>query len=147
MGNVTREDDEGDDGDDGDDAAVGIKYGSDDRTGELRPYISESRHLGVMQMSTDTALLVAQMVLEGGKRLASSSSSNGSKGVIGDIPFVDSPAIAVDVDATTGKCEGREEVEMDGFRYVIENCEPVIPRGMREYWKKSLDDDILEEFY
>merc|ERR1711948_98184 len=56
-------------------------YGSDDRTSELRKLgFTHRRHLGPMQMTTDTAILVSKMVLEEARPLA-------------EIPFVDSPEI------------------------------------------------------
>ncbi|CAE7445645.1 SFM1 [Symbiodinium sp. CCMP2456] len=53
-------------------------YGSDDRTSEIRSYFKHRRHLGPMQMTTDTAVLVSQKVLERACPLA-------------EIPFLDSP--------------------------------------------------------
>merc|ERR1711939_1118640 len=53
-------------------------YGSDDRTAEVRHCFKNRRHLGPMQMTTDTAVLVTKLVLEDRRCLA-------------DIPFLDCP--------------------------------------------------------
>ncbi|CAE7237407.1 SFM1 [Symbiodinium sp. CCMP2592] len=53
-------------------------YGSDDRTSEIRRVPGRAGHLGPMQMTTDTAVLVSQKVLERACPLA-------------EIPFLDSP--------------------------------------------------------
>merc|ERR1719359_648969 len=56
-------------------------YGSDDRTSILRKLgFANRRHLGPMQMTTDTAVLVSKMVLEEARPLA-------------EIPYLDSPEI------------------------------------------------------
>merc|ERR1712129_250292 len=56
-------------------------YGSDDRTSEIRKLgFAHRRHLGPMQMTTDTAVLVSSLVLEDARPLA-------------EIPFLDSPEI------------------------------------------------------
>merc|ERR1712187_712904 len=56
-------------------------YGSDDRTSEIRKHgFLHRRHLGPLQMTTDTAILTCHLVLEEAQPLA-------------QIPFVDSPDI------------------------------------------------------
>lgn len=114
-------------------------YGSDDRTSELRKLgFANRRHLGPMQMTTDTALLVSKMVLEEARALA-------------EIPFVDSPEIVpIDRLGEGGSADAgaSDSVVMEGFRYVARRStsgdwEPVLPEGMRELLLKSADDDIL----
>lgn len=120
-------------------------YGSDDRTSELRDLgFVHRRHLGPMQMTTDTALLVTRMVLE--QRLP-----------LAEIPFIDSPEIGADAgDGEEGKVEAKDVkmgadasdcVCMEGFRYVARlgprGWEPVLPKGMRELLIDSADDDIM----
>lgn len=109
-------------------------YGSDDRTSELRQLgFAHRRHLGPMQMTTDTAVLVTRLVLEERRTLA-------------DIPFIDSPDISEtqpDEAMGTSDC-----VTMEGFRYVAKRgssgeWEPTLPEGMRELLLRSADDDIL----
>eukprot|EP00923_Selenidium_pygospionis_P027957 GHVN01050493.1.p2 GENE.GHVN01050493.1~~GHVN01050493.1.p2 ORF type:complete len:212 (-),score=44.52 GHVN01050493.1:131-766(-) len=69
---------------------------SDDRTQEIRRFkFSGRRHLGVKQMTTDTALLVTKIVVEDGVDLKA-------------IPYVDDPEVE------TGPCE----VTQIPFRYV-----------------------------
>ncbi|CAE8599383.1 unnamed protein product, partial [Polarella glacialis] len=59
-------------------------YGSDDRTAEIRRFgFVHRRHLGPMQMTTDTAVLVSQLVLETASPLA-------------QIPFIDCPEFVDD---------------------------------------------------
>merc|ERR1712113_504869 len=59
-------------------------YGSDDRTSELRKLgFVHRRHLGPMQMTTDTAVLFSRLVLEEARPLA-------------EIPFLDSPEISIE---------------------------------------------------
>ncbi|XP_063934173.1 uncharacterized protein LOC135145970 [Zophobas morio] len=52
-----------------------------DRTSSLRNFNFERRHLGDKQMTTDTAILCAKLILEEGRRLE-------------DMQFVDGPEIA-----------------------------------------------------
>lgn len=134
LGNITEEEDG--------------SYGSDDRTAELRKLgFAHRRHLGPMQMTTDTAVLVSHMVLEEARPLA-------------EIPFLDSPemggssssdAAAEDSSKTGGKTcieEAEDCVCMEGFRYVARrgadgDWEPTLPEGMKELLMRSADDDIL----
>jgi len=113
-------------------------YGSDDRTAELRELgFVQRRHLGPMQMTTDTAVLVCRMVLEEGRSLA-------------EIPFVDSPEIACGDGARNGGGGPSDCVCMEGFRYVARrgvpegDWEPTLPEGMRELLMQSADSDILD---
>eukprot|EP00929_Paragymnodinium_shiwhaense_P014280 TRINITY_DN12217_c0_g1_i1.p1 TRINITY_DN12217_c0_g1~~TRINITY_DN12217_c0_g1_i1.p1 ORF type:complete len:273 (+),score=74.93 TRINITY_DN12217_c0_g1_i1:138-956(+) len=110
-------------------------YGSDDRTAEIRSQFAHRRHLGPMQMTTDTAMLVSKMVLEEARFLS-------------DIPFLDSPEI------TGGATEGGEIASdcvcMEGFRYVGRrgadgDWEPTLPEGMKELLIADADKDILDE--
>lgn len=109
-------------------------YGSDDRTSEIRRLgFKHRRHLGPMQMTTDTAVLVSRMVLEEARVLA-------------DIPFIDSPEI--DGEGGEGGEGGKECVCMEGFRYVVSRGanfepQPIMPDGMRDLLASSADDDIL----
>jgi len=111
-------------------------YGSDDRTSEIRSDFVHRRHLGPMQMTTDTAVLVTQLVLEEGRPLP-------------DIPFLDSPEIGADAAEDGGQGASAEDcVCMEGFRYVGKRgptgeWEPILPKGMRELLQRSADDDIL----
>jgi len=121
-------------------------YGSDDRTSELRELtFVHRRHLGPMQMTTDTAVLVCHMVLEEARPLA-------------EIPWLDSPEIgegaqgdAEGDQARAGGGEATDCVCMEGFRYVARRTpdgadwEPTLPKGMRDLLINSADDDILGE--
>lgn len=89
---------------------------SADRTGILRRDGYPSRHLGPVQMTTDTALGVTKLCVQDGKRLD-------------EIHFVDHPTIKF-----PGKGYENESVEMP-FRYVVDERtgEPILPDGMREH--------------
>ncbi|BGP40336.1 hypothetical protein JCM10450v2_004316 [Rhodotorula kratochvilovae] len=89
-----------------------------DRTGQLRAHGFPGRHLGPVQMTTDTALGVTSLVVSGGKTLST-------------ITFVDHPTIQF------GPHEG---VEMP-FRYIVDekSGEPILPEGMREHLKADMD--------
>uniref|UniRef100_A0A7S1W6C0 Uncharacterized protein n=1 Tax=Alexandrium catenella TaxID=2925 RepID=A0A7S1W6C0_ALECA len=109
-------------------------YGSDDRTSEIRRLgFVHRRHLGPMQMTTDTAVLVCNLVLEDARPLA-------------EIPFLDSPEIGASGDTKAGASEC---TCMEGFRYVARRAadgdwEPTLPDGMAELLAKSAGDDILD---
>lgn len=90
-----------------------------DRTSELRRLGFPSRHLGPVQMTTDTALAVTKRVIDDGVSLD-------------EIPYVDFPTI---------RFNARESVEMP-FRYVREGGEPLLPPGMRDL----LHDDLNKSF-
>lgn len=107
-------------------------YSSDDRTAELRRLgFRHRRHLGPLQMTTDTAVLVCQRVIEQACPLA-------------EIPFLDSPEIG-----ETKEGDGEDCVCMEGFRYVARrgadgDWEPTLPEGMKELLTQSADHDILD---
>ncbi|KAI0356958.1 DUF431-domain-containing protein [Trametes cingulata] len=87
-----------------------------DRTGELRVLGFPGRHLGPVQMTTDTALGVTKIVVEDRKRLS-------------DIPFIDFPTIVFNA---------KESVEMP-FRYISDGEGPILPPGMREHLHEDLN--------
>ncbi|KAG0360853.1 hypothetical protein BC939DRAFT_505786 [Gamsiella multidivaricata] len=119
-----------------------------DRTGELRKLGFATRHLGPVQMTTDTALNVTRRVVEG-------------RVPLDKIPFVDHPEI---------KLRKKETVTMP-FRYIIKESsaseeetasttdeaaskkkskkskqpEPLLPPGMIELLKKD-NDTALDLF-
>ncbi|KZT54471.1 DUF431-domain-containing protein [Calocera cornea HHB12733] len=84
-----------------------------DRTSELRALGFPGRHLGQVQMTTDTALGVTKRVVV-------------DKGTL---PYVDFPTI---------RFNARESVEMP-FRYLVQGGEPLMPPGMRELLYEDLD--------
>lgn len=90
-----------------------------DRTSELRVLGFPTRHLGPVQMTTDTALGVTKMVVQ-------------DKVPLSKIPFIDFPTIVFNA---------KESVEMP-FRYIAKNGEPIMPPGMREH----LHEDLNESF-
>merc|ERR1712060_118618 len=115
-------------------------YGSDDRTAEIRKHgFLHRRHLGPLQMTTDTAILTCHLVLDEKQSLA-------------EIPFIDSPDIGGSAsDGGTGSGEGiaSDCVCMEGFRYVAQRgaggeWEPRLPQGMREFLMKDADNNILD---
>lgn len=86
-----------------------------DRTGELRKYGFVGRRLGSVQMTTDTAVRVTQLVLKDQQPLDK-------------IPFVDFPEL---------KFNKYESTEMP-FRYVKDTKgEPILPAGMFELIKQD----------
>lgn len=87
-----------------------------DRTAELRKLGFPNRHLGPVQMTTDTALGATKMVVQ-------------DKVPLQEIPYVDFPTIVFNA---------KESVEMP-FRYIVRNGQPVLPVGMREHLQKDLD--------
>ncbi|GJE93304.1 SAM-dependent RNA methyltransferase [Phanerochaete sordida] len=90
-----------------------------DRTGELRVLGFPNRHLGPVQMTTDTALGVTKIVVE-------------DKVPLDKIPFVDHPTIVFN---------SKESVEMP-FRYIVKDGQPILPPGMREH----LHEDLNQSF-
>ncbi|ODQ63995.1 DUF431-domain-containing protein [Nadsonia fulvescens var. elongata DSM 6958] len=93
-----------------------------DRTGELRKYGFPGRRLGKMQMTTDTAVRVTQLVVEGQNKLDG-------------INYIDYPEF---------RFNKMESTEMP-FRYVLDaEGKPILPEGMLDLIKhdseKSLDD-------
>ncbi|KAI5809647.1 SAM-dependent RNA methyltransferase [Peziza echinospora] len=88
-----------------------------DRTAELRKYGFVGRRLGPVQMTTDTAVRVTRLVVEG-------------KLPLNEIPYADYPEL---------KLSKHETTEMP-FRYVKdENGKPIMPEGMVELIKKDAD--------
>ncbi|CAA7263302.1 unnamed protein product [Cyclocybe aegerita] len=90
-----------------------------DRTSELRVHGFPTRHLGPIQMTTDTALGVTTIVVHGRIPLQ-------------DIPYTDYPTI---------RFNAKESVEMP-FRYIADGKEPRLPPGM----KKLLYEDLNKGF-
>ncbi|KAJ3291330.1 hypothetical protein HK104_006177 [Borealophlyctis nickersoniae] len=92
-----------------------------DRTKELRVQGFATRHLGPVQMTTDTAVLVSQKVVE-------------EKIPLDQLPYVDRPEIRL------GK---KETVEMP-FRYLKkEDGSPGLPPGMLELLRKSNEISLI----
>ncbi|CAK5278092.1 unnamed protein product [Mycena citricolor] len=87
-----------------------------DRTSELRVLGFPTRHLGPVQMTTDTALGVTKLVVQ-------------DKIPLDKIPYIDLPTITFNA---------KESVEMP-FRYVAEGSEPKLPPGMRELLHEDLN--------
>ncbi|KAJ7625777.1 SAM-dependent RNA methyltransferase [Roridomyces roridus] len=88
-----------------------------DRTSELRVMGFPTRHLGPVQMTTDTALGVTKLVVE-------------DKIPLDEIPYVNLPTITFNA---------KESVEMP-FRYIAKsNGEPQLPPGMRELLHEDLN--------
>jgi len=87
-----------------------------DRTSELRALGFPSRHLGPIQMTTDTALGVTKLVIE-------------DKVPLSKIPYKDHPTIVFNP---------KESVEMP-FRYIADGDEPRLPPGMRELLREDLN--------
>ncbi|KAF1987875.1 DUF431-domain-containing protein [Aulographum hederae CBS 113979] len=88
-----------------------------DRTSELRKKGFEGRRLGPVQMTTDTAVRVTRMIVQGRKPVP-----------LDKIPFVDNPEFKVD---------DHESTEMP-FRYVTDGKgNPVMPAGMLDLIKKD----------
>ncbi|SGY21115.1 BQ5605_C016g08198 [Microbotryum silenes-dioicae] len=88
-----------------------------DRTGELRKLGFPTRHLGPVQMTTDTALGVTKIVVQ-------------DQIPLDKVPFVNHPTIRFDE---------IESVEMP-FRYVTDaQGEPILPKGMRELLREDMD--------
>ncbi|KIP07089.1 hypothetical protein PHLGIDRAFT_432751 [Phlebiopsis gigantea 11061_1 CR5-6] len=90
-----------------------------DRTGELRVLGFPTRHLGPVQMTTDTALGVTKLVVQ-------------DKIPLGDVPYVDYPTITFNP---------KESVEMP-FRYVVKDGNPILPPGMREHLREDLNQSF-----
>jgi len=89
-----------------------------DRTADLRVLGFPTRHLGPVQMTTDTALGVTKIVVE-------------DKVPLKEIKYVDFPTIHFNA---------KESVEMP-FRYIAESdkATPLLPPGMREHLYADLD--------
>ncbi|KAJ6625103.1 SAM-dependent RNA methyltransferase [Mycena sp. CBHHK59/15] len=87
-----------------------------DRTSELRALGFPTRHLGPVQMTTDTALGVTKLVVD-------------DKTPLDEIPYVNHPTIVFN---------SKESVEMP-FRYIADGTEPKLPPGMRELLHEDLN--------
>jgi len=87
-----------------------------DRTSELRVLGFPTRHLGSIQMTTDTALGVTKRVV-------------GDKVPLDKIPYIDFPTIHFNA---------KESVEMP-FRYILHGKDPLLPPGMRELLHEDLN--------
>ncbi|KAI9462015.1 hypothetical protein BJY52DRAFT_1425569 [Lactarius psammicola] len=93
-----------------------------DRTAELRALGFPTRHLGSVQMTTDTALGVTKRVVV-------------DRVPLDEIPYVDYPTI---------RFNARESVEMP-FRYMIApgtKDEPLLPPGMKAHLHADLDQSF-----
>ncbi|KAJ3252411.1 hypothetical protein HK103_001578 [Boothiomyces macroporosus] len=84
------------------------------------PPQDRTKHLGPKQMTTDTAVLVSQRVLEHGIKLS-------------DLEFVDFPEIPL------GK---KQTVELP-FRYLVENGKPKLPDGLLDLLRKQNDEPLF----
>ncbi|PWN92426.1 DUF431-domain-containing protein [Acaromyces ingoldii] len=108
-----------------------------DRTSALRAHGFPGRHLGTMQMTTDTALGVTKRVVE--DHLALGLEGTEQEGPTGaTMQWVDQPEL---------KFGGGESVEMP-FRYMVDEertkayrgkPEPLMPEGMRQHIRNDLD--------
>ena len=79
-----------------------------------------TRHLGKMQMTTDTAVLVAQKILEDGIEMK-------------DLKFIDFPEIKI----------GKKAVVEMPFRYLVDgNGKPLLPDGLLEHLRAG-NDQVL----
>jgi len=78
----------------------------------------ETRNLGDMQMSTDTAVLVSKLILDGIN--------------FDDIKFIDKPSIVIK------KGEYKEEINLP-YRYILKNNKPLINKDLIDYLKKKKD--------
>ncbi|ESK91710.1 duf431 domain-containing protein [Moniliophthora roreri MCA 2997] len=87
-----------------------------DRTGELRVLGFPGRHLGLVQMTTDTALGVTKRVVQ-------------DQIPLNKIGYIDYPTI---------KFNSKESVEMP-FRYMTKDSEPLLPPGMKELLHEDLN--------
>lgn len=95
-----------------------------DRTSELRKRGFAGRRLGPVQMTTDTAVRVTRMIIQGQTSL-------------NDIPYVDHPEIRIDE---------HESTEMP-FRYVKDaEGKPVMPEGMIDLIKKDSEKGFGDLF-
>ena len=93
------------------------------RTGELHPLGAAARHLGPVQMTTDTAVVVTHEIVANGRPL-------------GSLPFVDRPDVVL----------GPHESVNLPFRYLAGpgvgadgGPLPALPRGMLEHLGESMD--------
>ncbi|KAJ3017446.1 hypothetical protein HKX48_003548 [Thoreauomyces humboldtii] len=85
-----------------------------DRTKELRKLGYARRHLGPVQMTTDTAVIVAKHVIE-------------NRTPLDQLQYVDRPEIRL----------GRRETAELPFRYLAVDGKPQLPEGLVDLLKKS----------
>lgn len=88
-----------------------------DRTAEIRTTTNgmACRHLGTVQMTADTAVIVAKRILLDQQPLSK-------------LPFEDRPSFAI---------RPKEFVEMP-FRYLLNDCgQPLLPSGMLDLWRRD----------
>jgi len=99
-------------------------YSSDDKTSIVRDlgFEENRRHVGELQMTTDSAVLVTYEVLRNEQRFE-------------QMDFVDHPEIPSGEDVTI----------MDGFRYMQRDGAIVLPAGMAQLLADSMDFDLTEE--
>lgn len=106
-----------------------------DRTGALRALGFPTRHLGAVQMTTDTALGVTKRVVEDGIAINLPSEEKGaehaeSSGPNGSMEWITHPEL---------NFGNGESVQMP-FRYMADQKkDPIMPPGMREHIRKDLD--------
>lgn len=88
-----------------------------DRTAQLRICGFPSRHLGSIQMTTDTALAVTKRIVENSRTLQ-------------DLEWIDKPELVFNP---------KEKVEMP-FRYLADSkSQPIMPDGMKELIRQDLN--------
>jgi ribosome biogenesis SPOUT family RNA methylase Rps3 len=104
-----------------------------DRTKPLREFLGDNmRHLGPVQMSTDTAILTSQIILADGVEL-------------GQIPFVDAPEVVSPTDPD-------HAIDLEGFRYVskqynLATGEVGSQKSLSVYMHPKIRNELLfEEF-
>lgn len=95
-----------------------------DRTFALRPLFTQSRNLEEIQMSTDTAILVTELIINGQMELR-------------DIPFIDNPEIQNTEDPNSS-------VVMEGFRYVSDRLDLVSCKIAQEPKEQPLMSDFIK---
>jgi ribosome biogenesis SPOUT family RNA methylase Rps3 len=112
---------------------------SKDKTSILRKEGFKSRHLGELQMTTDTAILCTKLIVENGKSIA-------------EIPYIDEPEFV--------KRKGKKIEEstcMEGFRYIsdeidyksgeITKKDKPKPIGNPEIYEKLLFVELNQDFF
>jgi ribosome biogenesis SPOUT family RNA methylase Rps3 len=111
-----------------------------DRTKYLREIGFQTRHLGSIQMSTDTALLTTKLIIE-------------NKIPIDKIPFIIEPEFHKNnKNSKTGTNTFEESVCMEGFRYISDEINPLTGEIIQKDERKPLghpkiyEDLIFEEF-
>ncbi|THH10495.1 hypothetical protein EW146_g8350 [Bondarzewia mesenterica] len=115
-----------------------------DRTGELRALGFPTRHLGPVQMTTDTALGVTKMVVQDKGRPPFLTADGETD--LGYLPMVQCgwrtfPISSCGQDQPTIVFNKHESVEMP-FRYIADGKEPRLPPGMKEH----LHEDMNKSF-